>query len=87
MSTDNPAYGQVIKACDDLMKNPKLSLYEEVEIIKGKARGENASPEVLGQLSRDLSFLIERLPGEEKRRYVSRCEDGKETKLWDSTEP
>jgi hypothetical protein len=33
----NPSYRQTIRACDNLMKNPKLSLYEEVERLNESA--------------------------------------------------
>ena len=80
MSNDEQ-YGRLILTCDNLMKNPKLSLYEEVEIIRAKALRCEADPGILKELSSDISFLIERLSSREKQTYVSCCEDGKESTL------
>ena len=77
----------MITACDNLMKNSKLSLYKEVEILKTKAQSARTNAGGLNQLTSDLSFLIDRLSSAEKRTYLSCCEDGKATKMWDSTEP
>jgi hypothetical protein len=87
MPDANPKYWQMITACDTLMKNSTLSLYGEVAIIKAKVRKARANDGVLKQLTSDLSFLVDRLSSSEKRTYLSCCEDGKETKMWDSTEP
>jgi hypothetical protein len=87
MTDDNPQYRLMITACDNLMKNSKLSLYEEVEILKGKALKAESNVGVLTQLTSDLSFLIERLSGPEKRTYLSCCENQEATSLWASTEP
>jgi hypothetical protein len=85
--SDNPRYLQMITACDNLMRNSKLSLYKEVEILKAKARNAKTNSGVLNQLTSDLSFLIDRLSSTEKRTYLGCCEDGKVTKMWESTEP
>jgi hypothetical protein len=85
--SDNPRYLQMITACDNLMKNSKLSLYKEVKVLKAKAQNARSNPGVLNRLTSDLSFLIDRLSSAEKRTYLGRCEDGKATKMWDSTEP
>jgi len=69
------------------MKNSKLSLYEEVEILKTKAQMARTNAGVLNQLTSELSFLTDRLSSKEKRTYLGCCEDGKATKMWDSTEP
>jgi hypothetical protein len=84
---DAPQYRQLITACDNLMKNSKLSLYEEVEVLKAKAQNARSNPGILNHLTSDLSFLIDRLSGAEKSAYLSCCEDGKATRIWDSTEP
>jgi hypothetical protein len=88
MPDAHPKYGQLITACDNLMKNSKLSLYEEVGAIKAKAHNARTNDVgILNQLTSDLSFLIDRLSSKEKRTYLGCCEDGKMTKMWDSTEP
>ena len=74
---DNPKYLQMITACDNLMKNSKLSLYEEMEILKTKAQIARTNAGVLNQPTSDLSFLIDRLSSTEKRTYLGCCEDGK----------
>jgi len=85
--SDNSKYRQLITACDNLMRNSKLSLYEEVELLKAKAQDARNNPGVVNQLTSDLSFLTDRLSSTEKRTYLSCCEDGKVTKMWDSAEP
>jgi hypothetical protein len=88
MPDAHPEYRQLITACDNLMKNSKLSLYEEVGVIKAKAHSAKANDVgILNQLTSDLSFLIDRLSSTEKRTYLGCCEAGKVTKMWDSTEP
>ena len=87
MPDPHPKYRQLITACDNLMKNSKLSLYEGVGVIKAKAHNARTNVGILNQLTSDLTFLIDRLSSAEKRVYLSRCEDGKATKMWDSTEP
>lgn len=57
-SNDQSQYPEVLTACNNLMKSPRLSLYEEVEIIRRKARDGKTNPGVLRQLSSDISFLI-----------------------------
>jgi hypothetical protein len=56
MSDDNPQYRQMITACDNLMKNSKLSLYEEVEILKGKALQAESNVGVPNELTRISLF-------------------------------
>jgi hypothetical protein len=83
----NPSYRQTIRACDNLMKNPKLTLYEEVEGLKRDAQKARNNVGLLNKLTSDLSFLIERLSSAEKVIYLRCCENDKETRIWDSTEP
>ena len=83
---ETPKYRQMMTACDNLMKNSKLSLYEEVGIIRAKAHNARTNV-ILNQLTSDLSYLIDRLSSAEKRIYLSCCGDGKATKMSDSTEP
>jgi len=83
----NPSYRQTIRACDNLMKNPKLSLYEEVERLKRDAEKARNNVGLLNKLTSDLSFLIGRLSSAEKVIYLRCCENDKETGIWDSTEP
>jgi hypothetical protein len=87
MSDQKPQYAQLVTACDHLLNNPKLSLYEEVELLKAHAHQAKSKPGVLNQLSRDFTFLIERLSSDEKQTYLRCCEYGKDGDLWASTEP
>jgi hypothetical protein len=87
MLDDTPQYRQMITACENLMKNSKLWLYEEVEILKSKALRAKSDAGVLNQLTSDLSFVIDRLSSQEKRTYLSCCENQEATSLWASTEP
>jgi hypothetical protein len=83
----NPSYRQTIRACDNLMKNPKLTLYEEVEGLKRDAQKARNNVGLLNKLTSDLSLLIDRLSSAEKVIYLRCCENDKETRIWDSTEP
>jgi hypothetical protein len=83
----NPSYGQMIGACDRLMKNPKLSLFEEVEMLKRETQTARTNAGLLNKLTSDLSFLIDRLSSKEKLTYLRCCKNDKEMGAWDSTEP
>jgi hypothetical protein len=87
MSEDQNNYLRLTNECDKLMKNTRLSLYEEVEIIREKACKAQADGPVLNELASNLSGLIERLSSREKEIYVSNCEDAKGIALWSETEP
>ena len=82
MPDPHPKCRQLITACDNLMKNSKLSLFEEVGAIKAKAHNARTNDVgILNQLTSDLSFLIDRLSSTEKRVYLSCCENGKATNV------
>jgi hypothetical protein len=83
----NQSYRQVMRACDRLMENSKLSLYEEVEMLKRETQKARSNAGLLHKLTTDLSFLIERLSSKEKLTYLRCCENDKQMKVWDSTEP
>jgi len=87
MLDKNRNYLQLVRNCDDLMKNAKLSLYEEVELIKRDAQKAQTNVGLLRKLRIDLSFLIDRLSTTEKVAYLRCCENEQETRIWDSTEP
>jgi hypothetical protein len=87
MPNDDRNYVQLVRNCDDLMKNAKLSLYEEVERIKRDAQKAQTNVGLLKKLRIDLSFLIDRLSTTEKVTYLRCCVNEKETRNWDSTEP
>jgi hypothetical protein len=84
--SDHRSYVHMITACDNLMKNPRLSLYEEVEMLKCEAQKAQTDPGVLKVLTSDLSFLIDRLSSGEKQTYLRFCEDQNATRIWDATE-
>ena len=69
----NSSYWQTIRACDNLIKNPKLSLYEEVEKLKRDAEKARNNVGLLNKLTSDLSFLVERLSSAEKVIYFRCC--------------
>jgi len=83
----NSSYRQMIRACDNLMKNSKLSLYEEVGMLRCEAQKARTNVGLLNKLTSDLSFLIDRLSSTEKATYLRCCENEKETRIWESTEP
>jgi hypothetical protein len=87
MLDQNRNYVQLVRNCDDLMKNAKLSLYEEVELIKREAQKAQTNVRLLRKLRIDLSFLIDRLSSTEKVTYLRCCENEKATSMWESTEP
>jgi hypothetical protein len=87
MLDQNRNYVQLVRNCDDLMKNAKLSLYEEVELIKREAQKAQTNVGLLRKLRIDLSFLIDRLSSTEKVTYLRCCENQKATRMWESTEP
>jgi hypothetical protein len=87
MSNENTIYLQLVRNCDNLVKNPKLSLYEEVERLKREAHKARTNAALLKKLRTDLSFLIDRLSSTEKVTYLRCCENEKEIGIWDSTEP
>jgi hypothetical protein len=87
MLDQNRNYVQLVRNCDDLMKNAKLSLYEEVELIKREAQKAQTNVGLLRKLRIDLSFLIDRLSSTEKVTYLRCCENEKATSMWESTEP
>jgi len=87
MSNENTIYLQLVRNCDNLMKNPKLSLYEEVERLKREAHKARTNAALLKKLRTDLSFLSDRLSSTEKVNYLRCCENEKEIGIWDSTEP
>ena len=83
----NPTYWQTIRACDNLMKKPKLSLYEEVEGLKRNAQKARNNVGLLNRLTSDLSFLIDRVSSAEKVICLRCCANDKETRIGDSTGP
>jgi hypothetical protein len=83
----NRGYGQTIRTCDNLMKNFKLSLFEEVGMLRSEAQKARSNGGLLNKLTSDLSFLIDRLSSTEKMTYLSYYENDKETRIWESTEP
>jgi hypothetical protein len=87
MLDQNRNYVQLVRNCDDLMKNAKLSLYEEVELIKREAQKAQTNVGLLRKLRIDLSFLVDRLSSTEKVTYLRCCENQKATRMWESTEP
>ena len=87
MLDQNRNYVQLVRNCDDLMKNAKLSLCEEVELIKREAQKAQTNVGLLRKLRIDLSFLIDRLSSTEKVTYLRCCENQKATRMWESTEP
>lgn len=87
MPNENKNYLQLIRNCDNLMKNSKLSLYEEVEILRREAQKGSTNVGLLRKLRIDLSFLIDRLSSTEKVTYLECCENEKKKRSWDSTEP
>jgi hypothetical protein len=86
MSSD-PKYREMIKACNNLMQNSKLSLYEEVEMLRSEAQKSRNNLGLLKKLNCDLSFLIDRLSRAEKLTYLRYCENVKAISNWESTEP
>jgi hypothetical protein len=85
--SDDPKYRQMITACNNLMKNSRLSLYEEVEMLRRKAQKSRSDGVVLNALNGDLSLLIDRLSTAEKVTYLRCCENEIATRAWESTEP
>jgi hypothetical protein len=69
------------------MKNSTLSLYEEVGMLRCEAQKARTNVGLLNKLTSDLSFLIDRLSSAEKVTYLRCCENEKETRIWESTEP
>jgi hypothetical protein len=83
----NRSYGQIIRTCDNLMKNSRLSLYDEVGMLRSEVEKARSNGGLLNKLTSDLSFLIDRLSSAEKMTYLRCCENDKETRIWESTEP
>jgi hypothetical protein len=87
MSDENGNYLQLVRNCDNLLKNSRLSLYEEVERLNCDTQKARNNVGLLNKLTSDLSFLIDRLSSTEKKTYLGCCENEKETRMWESTEP
>jgi hypothetical protein len=86
MSSD-PKYREMITACNNLVQNSQLSLYEEVEMLRSEAQKSRNNFGLLKKLNCDLSFLIDRLSSAEKLTYLRCCENVKAISNWESTEP
>jgi hypothetical protein len=87
MSGESSNAVQLVHDCDNLMKNSRLSLYGEVAILRPDAQTAQSNVSLLNKLRTDLSFLVERLSSTEKLTYLRCCENEKEARAWDSTEP
>jgi len=87
MPDDDRNYVQLVRNCDNLLKDSRLSLYEEVETLRREAQKARTNVALLKKLRSDLSFLIDRLSSTEKVTYLHCCENEKEIGIWDSTEP
>jgi len=87
MSDDDRNYLLLVRDCDNLLNDSRLSLYEEVETLRREAQKARTNVGLLKKLRSDLSFLIDRLSSTEKVTYLRCRENDKETRMWESTEP